>query len=129
MLAQVIRGESGERPPLLVLAHGGPTSNAVPELQMNVQFYTTRGFAVLDVDYRGSTLRGKRYRDALHLTYLLPSLYLLSLVPTFPLSLGPSFPLSYALSLICPSFSRRSSGRVFEEGGVDEGGGIPVICC
>jgi dienelactone hydrolase len=55
----------GERPPLLVTAHGGPTGAAAPTLALGVQFWTTRGFAVLDVDYRGSVGYGRRYRDRL----------------------------------------------------------------
>jgi dipeptidyl aminopeptidase/acylaminoacyl peptidase len=53
------------RPPLLVLSHGGPTSAARPQLSLAIQFWTTRGFAVVDVDYRGSTGYGRRYRQAL----------------------------------------------------------------
>jgi dipeptidyl aminopeptidase/acylaminoacyl peptidase len=55
----------GERPPLLVVVHGGPTANAVPVLNLEVQYWTSRGFCVADVDYRGSTGYGRRYRDAL----------------------------------------------------------------
>lgn len=55
----------GERPPLLVMIHGGPTSAARAELRPQVQFWTSRGIAVVDVDYRGSTGYGRRYRDAL----------------------------------------------------------------
>jgi dipeptidyl aminopeptidase/acylaminoacyl peptidase len=52
-------------PPLLVRAHGGPTSQARSVLNLEVQFWTTRGFAVVDVDYRGSSGYGREYRQRL----------------------------------------------------------------
>jgi dipeptidyl aminopeptidase/acylaminoacyl peptidase len=55
----------GELPPLLVVVHGGPTAGAVPVLNLDVQYWTSRGFCVADVDYRGSVGYGRRYRDAL----------------------------------------------------------------
>src|SRR3954462_3856916 len=58
-------GPDDERPPLLVLVHGGPTAAARSVLDLGVQYWTSRGFAVADVDYRGSTGYGRRYRDAL----------------------------------------------------------------
>jgi dipeptidyl aminopeptidase/acylaminoacyl peptidase len=53
------------RPPLLVRGHGGPTSRAITALEPRIQFWTSRGYAVLDVDYRGSTGYGQSYRRAL----------------------------------------------------------------
>ncbi|MGH8982014.1 MAG: S9 family peptidase, partial [Acidimicrobiales bacterium] len=52
-----------ERPPLVVTVHGGPTSRARPSLDYSVQFWTSRGFAVVDVDYGGSTGYGREYRE------------------------------------------------------------------
>jgi dipeptidyl aminopeptidase/acylaminoacyl peptidase len=55
----------GELPPLIVMIHGGPTSRARNELRLPVQFWTNRGFAVVDVDHRGSTGYGRSYRHQL----------------------------------------------------------------
>ncbi len=55
-----------ERPPLLVLSHGGPTSAAGPSLRPAIQYWTSRGFAVLDVNYGGSTGYGRAYRERLN---------------------------------------------------------------
>ena len=52
-------------PPLLVKAHGGPTGAASTSFNANIQFFTSRGFAVLDVDYGGSTGYGRDYRRRL----------------------------------------------------------------
>ena len=56
----------GERPPLLVTVHGGPTSHVTSELKLSIQFWTTRGFAVVDVNYGGSSGYGRAYRQRLN---------------------------------------------------------------
>jgi dienelactone hydrolase len=60
-----VRGPEDALPPLLVLAHGGPTGCASATYSASVQFWTTRGYAVLDVNYRGSTGFGRAYRERL----------------------------------------------------------------
>ncbi len=55
----------GELPPLLVISHGGPTSAASSSLALDIQFWTSRGFAVVDVDYGGSSGYGRVYRERL----------------------------------------------------------------
>ena len=56
---------AGAIPPLLVRAHGGPTGAATATFSLSTQYWTTRGFAVLDVNYGGSTGYGKKYRERL----------------------------------------------------------------
>lgn len=58
-------GDVSEPPPLVVRIHGGPTAAAEWRYRADVQFWTTRGFAVADVNYRGSTGYGRPYREAL----------------------------------------------------------------
>ena len=60
------QGPAGEKPPLLVKSHGGPTGAASTALNLGIQFWTSRGIGVLDVDYGGSTGYGRAYRERLN---------------------------------------------------------------
>ncbi len=60
---------AGEAPPLIVESHGGPTSHVVPLLKPEFLYWTSRGFAIIDVNYRGSTGFGRAYREKLKGTW------------------------------------------------------------
>lgn len=57
---------AGEKPPLIVISHGGPTSATGSDLDLEIQFWTSHGFAVTDVNYGGSTGYGRPYRQRLN---------------------------------------------------------------
>ncbi len=59
-------GPQGELPPLIVKIHGGPTAHTTGIFNLGIQFWTSRGFAVLDVNYGGSTGYGRVFRNSLN---------------------------------------------------------------
>ena len=58
-------GPEGSKPPLIVTVHGGPTSVSKPVYSLSRQYWTSRGFAIVDVNYGGSTSYGRDYRKRL----------------------------------------------------------------
>ena len=61
-----VNAPEGSAPPLIVMIHGGPTSKASPTYSVSKYFWTSRGFGILDLNYRGSTGYGREYRHALY---------------------------------------------------------------
>ena len=63
---ELFMGLENEKPPLIVMSHGGPTGESHNGIKMVAQFFTSRGFAVLDVNYGGSSGHGRSYRQRLN---------------------------------------------------------------
>ncbi len=61
-----VQGPAGAAPPLIVSVHGGPTAASSPTFQLSQLYWTSRGFAILDLNYRGSTGYGREYRRSLY---------------------------------------------------------------
>jgi dipeptidyl aminopeptidase/acylaminoacyl peptidase len=61
-----VEAPTQDRPPLVIVIHGGPTGPAGAALSMDIAFFTSRGFAVIDVNYRGSTGFGRAYHQAMY---------------------------------------------------------------
>jgi dipeptidyl aminopeptidase/acylaminoacyl peptidase len=59
-------GPQNEHPPLIIVIHGGPSASASSALSVDIAFFTSRGFAVLDTNYRGSTGFGRSYRQRIY---------------------------------------------------------------
>jgi dipeptidyl aminopeptidase/acylaminoacyl peptidase len=59
-------GKKGTQPPLIVRSHGGPTANSGSNLNLDIQYWTSRGFAFVDVNYAGSTGYSREYRHSLN---------------------------------------------------------------
>ena len=66
LTARLRSSSANERPPLLVKVHGGPTAACSSNFNALIQYWTSRGFAILDVNYGGSTGYGRRYRQRLN---------------------------------------------------------------
>lgn len=62
---ELYKPPAGDKPPLIVMVHGGPTAATSTAFSLGKQFWASSGYAILDVDYRGSTGSGRAYRDAL----------------------------------------------------------------
>jgi dipeptidyl aminopeptidase/acylaminoacyl peptidase len=60
------RGPDGAKPPLLIFIHGGPTAAASDSVSLSIRYFTSRGFAVVDVNYRGSTGFGRAFRQRIY---------------------------------------------------------------
>lgn len=82
------RGPDKGEPPIIVIGHGGPTGCGDPSFNFKIQYWTHRGFAVLDVNYRGSTGFGRQFRHALNYQWGLTDVQDLSLAAEYAVAQG-----------------------------------------
>ncbi len=109
---RALHGAGGERPPLILISHGGPTTATSATLDLKIQFWTSRGFAVADVNYGGSSGFGRAYRQRLNGQWGILDVDDMVAAARFLVAAGKADPRS-------PGDSRRQRGRLHDAGRAD----------